>query len=404
MLETNFVEILSTSNFITTIGSQAISNYTFNLPTTAGGSGQYLTTDGTGGLSWGYGGSGTVTSVGLTVPSFLSVTPSSITSSGTFTVTLSGTALPVSSGGTGVTTNTGYGSVVLSNSPTLVTPTLGVATATSLQVGSIGSSTAGTGLFTTLGAVGTLTIAANSGSQSNLYMAGGYGGIWNENVNNTVASPINTLAWNYNGVGGGTAGNLMSLDWNGVLTVMNATATSLQTPNIGNVTPGAGSFTTLTASSSFTNNGTRSLNACDVYSQSSSQSVVNNTATVGLYNGGKILSSGTTGITYATGHFTNSNSFAINVTVSACMLYSGNVTGDRQIGFYVSTLGSGLDVLGFSNTVSSSSGDITGVSSTVSFPLAAGANFSVYILQNSGSTLTTFTISTLFPTLTIMVM
>ena len=39
--------------------------------------------------------------------------------------------LPVTSGGTGVTTSTGTGSVVLSNSPTLVTPTLGNATATS---------------------------------------------------------------------------------------------------------------------------------------------------------------------------------------------------------------------------------------------------------------------------------
>ena len=47
---------------------------------------------------------GTVTSVGMTVPSFLSVTPASITTSGTFAVTLSGTALPVGSGGTGYTT------------------------------------------------------------------------------------------------------------------------------------------------------------------------------------------------------------------------------------------------------------------------------------------------------------
>jgi hypothetical protein len=36
-----------------------------------------------------------------------------------------GSALPVASGGTGVTTSTGTGSVVLSNSPTLVTPALG---------------------------------------------------------------------------------------------------------------------------------------------------------------------------------------------------------------------------------------------------------------------------------------
>lgn len=41
--------------------------------------------------------------------------------------------LSVARGGTGVTTSTGAGSVVLSNSPTLDTPTLGVATATTLN-------------------------------------------------------------------------------------------------------------------------------------------------------------------------------------------------------------------------------------------------------------------------------
>jgi hypothetical protein len=42
--------------------------------------------------------------------------------------------LGVANGGTGVTTSTGSGSVVLSTSPTLVTPTLGVATATSVAM------------------------------------------------------------------------------------------------------------------------------------------------------------------------------------------------------------------------------------------------------------------------------
>ena len=41
--------------------------------------------------------------------------------------------LSVARGGTGVTTSTGTGSAVLSNSPALVTPTLGVATATSIN-------------------------------------------------------------------------------------------------------------------------------------------------------------------------------------------------------------------------------------------------------------------------------
>ena len=44
-----------------------------------------------------------------------------------------GSALPVASGGTGVTSSTGTTAVVLSTSPTLVTPVLGVASATSIN-------------------------------------------------------------------------------------------------------------------------------------------------------------------------------------------------------------------------------------------------------------------------------
>jgi len=47
---------------------------------------------------------GTVTSVAATVPSFLSITGSPITSSGTLAITYSGTALPILNGGTGQTT------------------------------------------------------------------------------------------------------------------------------------------------------------------------------------------------------------------------------------------------------------------------------------------------------------
>ncbi len=72
----------------------------------------------------GGGGSGTVTSVGLTVPSFLSVSGSPITTSGTLAVSLSGTALPVANGGTSLTTLTAN-NVILGNgtsAPSFVAP------------------------------------------------------------------------------------------------------------------------------------------------------------------------------------------------------------------------------------------------------------------------------------------
>ena len=96
-------------------------------------------------------GTGTVTSVAMTVPSFLSVTGSPIYSTGTLAVSLSGTALPVANGGTGVTTSTGSGNVVLSTSPTLVTPILGTPTS--------GTLSSCTGLPLTTGVSGTLPVA-----------------------------------------------------------------------------------------------------------------------------------------------------------------------------------------------------------------------------------------------------
>ncbi len=85
------------------------SNVTWTLPNADGTSGQVLSTDGSGTLSWatggGGGGSGTVTSVAFSAGTTgLSVSGSPITTSGT--ITLAGT-LGVANGGTGATTLTG---------------------------------------------------------------------------------------------------------------------------------------------------------------------------------------------------------------------------------------------------------------------------------------------------------
>jgi hypothetical protein len=92
----------------------ATANAGFNAlaPSQTGNSGKYLTTDGTD-TSWATNPLGTVTSVAATVPAFLNVSGSPITTSGTLALTYSGTALPVANGGTGVTTSSGANSVVL---------------------------------------------------------------------------------------------------------------------------------------------------------------------------------------------------------------------------------------------------------------------------------------------------
>ena len=64
---------------------------------------------------------GTVTSVAATVPSFLSISGSPITSSGTLAIGLSGTALPTTSGGTGLTSFTANGVVYASSTSALAT-------------------------------------------------------------------------------------------------------------------------------------------------------------------------------------------------------------------------------------------------------------------------------------------
>ncbi len=80
-----------------------------------GGTSNFLRADGSWATPPGGGGSGTVTSVDMTVPAFLSIGGNPITTSGTLAVTLSGTALPTANGGTNVTSSGTAGNVLVSN-------------------------------------------------------------------------------------------------------------------------------------------------------------------------------------------------------------------------------------------------------------------------------------------------
>lgn len=147
----NSIGISGTSSGAITIKTQPDSGtFNFNLPTSAGSNGQLLTSGGSGGvMTWTTpsSGTGTVTSVAMTVPAFLNILGSPITTSGTLALGLSGSALPVANGGTGVTSSTGSGSNVLNTNPVF-----------SNSIG-ISGTTSGTVTVTTQAAAGTYNFA-----------------------------------------------------------------------------------------------------------------------------------------------------------------------------------------------------------------------------------------------------
>jgi hypothetical protein len=135
----------------------------------------YLQYNGTG-FTWAAAsGAGTVTSVAATVPSFLSITGSPITTSGTLAISYSGTALPIANGGTGQTTATAAFNAL---SPITTTGDLiignGANSATRLAIGAntyVLTSNGTTATWAAGGGGSSITISNDTTTASNLYPA-----------------------------------------------------------------------------------------------------------------------------------------------------------------------------------------------------------------------------------------
>jgi hypothetical protein len=227
-------------------GVSAITVDTFGRVTSVTANAGYTTNTGT---VTSVGGTGTVNGLTLT---------GTVTASGNLTLggTLSGVSLtsqvtgtlPVANGGTGVTTSTGTGAVVLSTSPTLVTPNIGAATGTSA---------------TLTGAAGVLTRAA--ATQDGVELAGRAGGTGSFKVTLTpttlTASRTVTLADGATTLQAGTMAvtgtNLSQFaattsaqlagvisDETGTGALVFATSPTLVTPALG--TPSSGTLTSCT--------------------------------------------------------------------------------------------------------------------------------------------------------------
>lgn len=181
-------------------------------------------------------GSGTVTSVGLSVPPFLSVSGSPVTTSGSLAVTLSGTALPVANGGTGQTSVT---AAFNSLNPMATTGDLiyesGTNTASRLPVGSSGNVltvtggvpvwappaggtgtvtsvglTDSTGLFTVTGSPvttsGSINLSAFANQTQKTFLAAPNGSTGPPNFRTIAASDVPTLNQNTTGTSSNVTG------------------------------------------------------------------------------------------------------------------------------------------------------------------------------------------------------
>jgi hypothetical protein len=248
------------------------------LPSQSGQSGKVLSTNGTDTTWTAVGGTGTVTSVGISAPAFLTVSGSPVTASGTLALSYSGTALPVANGGTGQTTATAAfdglapsqtgnsGKYLTTNGSTTSWATVsGTGTVTSVAQSFTGGivsvagspiTTSGTLALTVAGTSGgvpyfsgTNTWASSAVLTNNALMIGGGAGFAPATIA-TGTGVVGALGTNVGSAGAFVVnGGDLGTPSGGVVTNLTGTASININGTVGASTPTTGVFTTATARS-----------------------------------------------------------------------------------------------------------------------------------------------------------
>jgi len=252
------------------------------------------------------GGGGTVTSVSASVPPFLSITGSPITTTGTLSITYSGTALPVANGGTGSITATGSGSVVLATSPILVTPSLGTPSSGNFSTGTFiwptfnQNTTGNAATATNITATSNSTLITLSALSLPYSQLSGTAPTWNQSTTGTAANVTGTVAINNGGTGqttqsaaitalSGTQTSGYYLRSNGTNTLL-AAIMKEDVPQLNQSTTGTASNITATTNSTLTALSSLSLPSTQVsgLGTMSTQSASNVTITGGTVGGSRV--------------------------------------------------------------------------------------------------------------------
>lgn len=292
-------------------------------------------------------GTGSVTSVALTVPSFLSVSGSPITTSGTLGVTLSGTALPILNGGTGTTT--------APVSQLLYGGTGGIYQ--SVATSTLSASAPLTGSFTQLGSGGALGCQTATGSQAGCLSSTDWNTFNGKQATISATWPITLsgAAVGFNGLSTSTAAVLGNVPYfSGVNTFANVATTS--------VSNGSGI--------SFTGTPGALLGGTNL--------TINNTGVLSLtQNGGGTAQAGaltfatssqtTNGLTTGLNITNSSGTFTFAPTISGTLTVAGGGTG--QTSFSAGNLLYGAGSGALQNVATSS----LGVSASFSYSGTLGA-------------------------------